>query len=80
MKGKSLAIVASAVNVKSGDATMTASLSTHGLEKLLDGYGVEMRKDVLEEFGRPFRVQIGMGQFARFPRAARRSRRLPLLG
>ncbi len=67
MKGKSLAIVASAVNVKAGDASMTASLSTHGIEKLLDGYGVEMRKDVLEEFGRPFRVQIGMGQFARFP-------------
>lgn len=56
MRGKSLAVVASAVNVKANDATMNGSLSTHGLEKLLDGYGVEMRKDALLEFGRPFRV------------------------
>jgi ABC-type uncharacterized transport system involved in gliding motility auxiliary subunit len=56
MRGKSLAVIASAVNVKASDATMNGSLSTHGLDKLLDGYGIEMRKDVLLEFGRPFRV------------------------
>ncbi len=58
MKGKSLAIFAGAVNVKSGDHTMNASLQTHGLEKLLDGYGIEMRKDVLLDFGRSFRVNV----------------------
>ena len=37
MKGKSLAVFASAVNIKANDATMNATLSTHGLDKLLDG-------------------------------------------
>jgi ABC-type uncharacterized transport system involved in gliding motility auxiliary subunit len=70
MKGKSLAIIASAVNLKANDASMNATLGTHGLEKLLDGYGIEMRKDVLEDFGRPFRVGVwtpGGPQTARFP-------------
>jgi ABC-type uncharacterized transport system involved in gliding motility auxiliary subunit len=58
MRGKSLAVLASAVNIKAGDATMNAKLDTHGLEKLLDGYGIEMRKDVVLEFGRPFRVRV----------------------
>ncbi|MCL2723327.1 MAG: GldG family protein [Polyangiaceae bacterium] len=58
MKGKSLAVVASAVNVKASDATMNGTLSTRGLEKLLEGYGIELRKDVLLEFGRPFRVSM----------------------
>ena len=70
MRGKSLAVIASAVNVKASDATMNASLSTHNLEKLLDGYGIEMRKDALLEFGRPFRVNVftqGGPQTMRFP-------------
>ncbi|MBX3190444.1 MAG: Gldg family protein [Labilithrix sp.] len=70
MKGKSLAVIASAVNIKASDASMNGSLSTHGLEKLLDGYGVEMRKDVLLEFGRPFRVNVWTQSgpaVARFP-------------
>jgi ABC-type uncharacterized transport system involved in gliding motility auxiliary subunit len=58
MRGKSLAVLASAVNVKASDATMNATLNTHGLEKLLDGYGIEMRKDVVLEFGRPFRIRV----------------------
>jgi hypothetical protein len=70
MKGKSLAIVASAVNVKSGDASMNAKLDMHGLDKLLEGYGVEMSKDVVLDFGRSFRVNVltqgGLGT-ARFP-------------
>jgi len=70
MRGKSLAVIASAVNVKASDATMNGSLSTHNLEKLLDGYGIEMRKDALLEFGRPFRVNVftqGGPQTMRFP-------------
>lgn len=58
MKGKSLAVIAGAVNVKDGDATMNATLKTWGLEKLLDGYGIEMKKDVVLDFGRPFRVNM----------------------
>lgn len=68
MKGKSLVVFAGAVNVKSGDHTMNATLNTQGLEKLLDGYGIELRKDVLLDFGRSFRVnvqtQTGVGAFA----------------
>jgi ABC-type uncharacterized transport system involved in gliding motility auxiliary subunit len=70
MRGKSVAVIASAVNVKASDASMNGSLSTHGLEKLLDGYGIEMRKDALLEFGRPFRVNVftqGGPQTMRFP-------------
>jgi len=71
MRGKSLAVIASAVNVKAADASMQGTLNTHGLEKLLEGYGIEMRKDALLEFGRPFRVnaysQGGVPQVMRFP-------------
>ena len=70
MRGKSLAVIASAVNVKAADPSMQATLSTHGLEKLLDGYGIELRKDALLEFGRPFRVNVytqGGPQTMRFP-------------
>jgi ABC-type uncharacterized transport system involved in gliding motility auxiliary subunit len=56
MKGKSLAVFASAVNVKASDATMNASLSTRGLEKLLDGYGITLNKDVVLD--RVRRVQV----------------------
>src|ERR1700690_707042 len=47
MKGKSLAVFAGAVNLKAGDATMSATLSPHGLDKLLDGYGISMNKDAV---------------------------------
>lgn len=70
MKGKSLAVVASAVNLKAGDATGSATMSTHGLDKLLEGYGIEVRKDVVLDYGRPFRVGVftqGGPQTARFP-------------
>ena len=70
MKGKSLAVFASAVNLKEHDATMNAKLDTHGLDKLLDGYGIELHKDVVLDFGRSFRVtmftQSGLGS-VRFP-------------
>ena len=70
MKGKSLAVIASAVNVKASDASMNATLSTHGLEKLLDGYGIELKKDVVLDFGRSYRVAVmtqGGVASARFP-------------
>lgn len=54
MKGKSVAIFAGAVNMKAGDATMSATMSLHGLDKLLAGYGIEVKKDVILDFGRSF--------------------------
>jgi ABC-type uncharacterized transport system involved in gliding motility auxiliary subunit len=47
MKGKSLALFASAVNVKANDASMDASLNLHGLDKLLGGYGIDVDRDVV---------------------------------
>ncbi|MEO8798583.1 MAG: GldG family protein, partial [Polyangiaceae bacterium] len=54
MKGKSVAIFAGAVNMKAGDATMNATMNLHGLDKLLAGYGIEVKKDVILDFGRSF--------------------------
>ena len=58
LKGKSLAVIASSVNVKSGDATMNATLSSHGLDKLLLGYGIEMKKDVVLDFNHGFSILV----------------------
>lgn len=58
MKGKSLAVFASAVNIKSSDASMNATLSTHGLEKLLEGYGIAMNKDAVLDRGRGVRLVV----------------------
>ncbi len=56
--GKSLVVYASAVNLKANDASMSATLSTHGLDKLLDGYGIHMNKDAVFDHGAQFRVQV----------------------
>jgi ABC-type uncharacterized transport system involved in gliding motility auxiliary subunit len=56
--GKSLAVFASAVNLKPSDASLSATLNTHGLEKLLDGYGIHMNKDAVFDNGAQFRVQV----------------------
>ena len=56
--GKSLAVFASAVTLKPNDATLSATLSTHGLDKLLDGYGIHMNKDAVFDHGAQFRVQV----------------------
>ncbi len=70
MKGKSLAVIASAVNLKASDPSGSATMSTHNIDKLLSGYGIEMGKDVVLDYGRPMRVpvptQMGM-QVGRFP-------------
>ncbi len=58
MKGKSLAVFASAVNVKPSDPLMVAELSTHGLERLLDGYGIELHKDAVIDFGRSYKLAL----------------------
>jgi len=58
MKGKSLAIFASAVNIKANDATMNATLNLHGLDKLLSGYGVDVDKDVVLDLWHHIRLVV----------------------
>jgi ABC-type uncharacterized transport system involved in gliding motility auxiliary subunit len=58
MKGKSLAVFASAVNVKANDATMSATLNLHGLDKLLEGYGISVDKDVVLDLARHVRLVV----------------------
>jgi len=70
--GKSLVVWASAVTLKPNDATMKATLSTHGLEKLLTGYGIQMNKDAVLDFGAQFRIgamspQTGTVTWVRHP-------------
>jgi ABC-type uncharacterized transport system involved in gliding motility auxiliary subunit len=55
---KSLVVFASAVNLKEGDGSMKGTLSTHGLEKLLAGYGVEMKKDAVLDLQRSIRLPV----------------------
>lgn len=54
--GKSLAVFASAVNLKPSDAKMEAELDTHELDKLLAGYGINMKADLLLDFGAQFQT------------------------
>jgi len=57
MRGnKALAVFASAVTIKPNDATMNATLDLHGLDKLLAGYGITMKKDAVFDYGAQFRV------------------------
>jgi len=58
MKGKSLAVFASAVNIKASDASMNATLGLHGLDKLLDGYGIAVEKDVVLDMWRHVRLVV----------------------
>lgn len=52
MRGKkSVVVIASAVNVKPSDASMTADIGAHGLDRLLGGYGIEMAGDVVQDVG-----------------------------
>jgi ABC-type uncharacterized transport system involved in gliding motility auxiliary subunit len=56
--GKALVVYASAVTLKPQDATMNATLDTHNLDKLLTGYGIEMNKDAVLDFGAQFRLPV----------------------
>lgn len=53
---KALVVYASAVGLKPQDATMTASLNLYNLDKLLSGYGIQMNKDAVLDFGACFRL------------------------
>jgi ABC-type uncharacterized transport system involved in gliding motility auxiliary subunit len=56
--GKALAVFASAVNIKPNDATMKAELNTHNLEKLLSGYGINIKKNALLDYGAQFQTPV----------------------
>lgn len=58
LSGKPVAIVASAVNVAAGDPKMQATLSTHRLETLTAGWGIEMKRNVVLDFGRSYSVHV----------------------
>lgn len=59
MRGnKALAVFASAVTLKPNDATMSASLDLHGLDKLVGGYGINIKKDAVLDFGAQFRIGV----------------------
>ena len=68
---KALVIAAGAVNLKASDASMKATLNTWGLEKLLDGYGIEMKKEAILDWGRslgfPVQAQSGQVMYFRLP-------------
>jgi ABC-type uncharacterized transport system involved in gliding motility auxiliary subunit len=51
MHGKAVAFFVGAANVRASDPTMTATLDTHGLERLLSGYGIELHRDVVIDPG-----------------------------
>ena len=47
LQGKPVAFFVGAANLRRGDASMHAALSTHGLERLLAGYGIELGRDLV---------------------------------
>jgi ABC-type uncharacterized transport system involved in gliding motility auxiliary subunit len=55
---KSLVVFASAVNLKPNDPTLLATLSTRGLDTLLDGYGLHMNRDAVFDHDAQFRVPV----------------------
>jgi ABC-type uncharacterized transport system involved in gliding motility auxiliary subunit len=59
MRGdKALAVFASAVSMKANDASMNATLDLHGLDKLLSGYGIGLKKDAVFDYGAPFQLPV----------------------
>ncbi len=59
MKGnKSLAVIASAVTIKPQEAAMSATLALHNLDKLTRGYGIDIKKDAVLDFGAQFGILV----------------------
>ncbi|MDX2055440.1 MAG: GldG family protein [Polyangiaceae bacterium] len=56
--GKSLAVYASAATFKPQDPTMVATLDLHGLDKLLNGYGLAIQKDAVLDYGGQFGMMV----------------------
>ncbi|MSP24489.1 MAG: hypothetical protein EXR75_04860 [Myxococcales bacterium] len=59
MRGdKSLLVLAGAVNMKAADAAMKGELDLRNLDKLMLGYGIEMKKEAVLEWGTPMRIPV----------------------
>ena len=56
--GKSLVVYASAVVLKPQDASLQATLDWHNLDKLLLGYGIDVKKNAVLDFGAQMRLQF----------------------
>lgn len=56
--GKGLTVFASAVNIKPNDAKMQAELNTRNLDKLLGGYGINLKKNLLLDYGAQFQTPV----------------------
>jgi hypothetical protein len=56
--GKALAVFASAVSLKPNDASMSATLNLFGLDKLTAGYGLNIKKDAVLDFGASFSIGV----------------------
>jgi ABC-type uncharacterized transport system involved in gliding motility auxiliary subunit len=69
--GKSLAVFASAVNLKPNEPEMQAELSLKGLGPLLSGYGIDMQNNAVLDHGAQFRIpvvtRLGKAQWMRHP-------------
>ncbi len=55
---KSLLVIAGAVNMKPSDAKMKVEISTRNLDKLLSGYGIEMKKESVLDWGSSMRIPV----------------------
>jgi hypothetical protein len=60
MKGKALAVFANNVHIKDADPSMNATFSGMGLDKLLSGYGVDFKNELLIDKGQ-FWTPVLMG-------------------
>lgn len=73
MRGdKALLVISGAVNMKASDATMKAELNLRNLDKLVDAYGIEMKKEAIFEWGQSVRLPVqdagsGRQQWIVFP-------------
>lgn len=62
MRGnKSLLVISGAVNMKASDPTMKAELNLRNLDKLVDSYGIEMKKEAIFEWGQSLRLPMQDG-------------------
>lgn len=58
MRGKSLLVAASAVNVPRDSTSRIATVGAHGLDRLLAGYGITLNEDVVIDFGDSFTLDV----------------------
>jgi hypothetical protein len=56
--GKTVAVFAGAVNLEPSDPAMKARLDTHRLERLLDAYGVEMRREAILDWEQSISIPV----------------------